>query len=507
MAFRSSATNLVPGDTNGKADIFVYDRQTDTIERVSLAADGTQGNDASSAALDQRRRPLRGLCFDASNLVPGDTNGQGRRLRVRPPDGHDRAGERCGRRHAGKRRIDVLASISADGRYVAFGSIATNLVPGDTNAKADIFVYDRQTDTIERVSVAADGTQGNDASTGASISADGRYVAFDSTASNLVPGDTNGQERRLRLRSPDGHDRASEPRCRRHARKRRIRLRPRSAPTAAMWRLTRPPATSSPATPMPRTTSSCTTARRTRSQRVSLAADGTQGNGDSPVPCDQRRRPLCGVLLDRQQPRPRRYQWRRATPSSRANPFAWSSRNHVVVLAAGQDVSGIDFGNHDIAPPTLSSLAPADDATGVGVEPNLVITLNEDIQKGTGNIVIKKSSDNSVVETIDVNSLQVTLCDTTATIDPSDDVGGEHGLLRGGRRRSVRGSFGLRLRGDQWSHGLEFYDRRLHRADRRYRERDARPAHQRGEQYHDRLQRTCHWLGSGRPHAHTQWRQ
>ena len=102
-----------------------------------------------------------------------------------------------------------------------------------------------------------------------------------------------------------------------------------------------------------------------------------------------------------------------------ANPFAWSSRNHVVVLAAGQDVSGIDFGNHDIAPPTLSSLAPEDDATGVGVEPILVMTLNEDIQKGTGNIVIKKSSDNSVVETIDVNSLQVTLCDTTATIDPA----------------------------------------------------------------------------------------
>ena len=61
-----------------------------------------------------------------------------------------------------------------------FSSTASNLVPGDTNGIADIFVYDRQTDTIERVSLAADGTQGNGASSAPSISADGRYVAFDS---------------------------------------------------------------------------------------------------------------------------------------------------------------------------------------------------------------------------------------------------------------------------------------------------------------------------------------
>ena len=59
--FSSSASNLVPGDTNGVSDVFVYDRQTDTIERVSLAADGTQGNGSSTVRLDQRRRPLRGV--------------------------------------------------------------------------------------------------------------------------------------------------------------------------------------------------------------------------------------------------------------------------------------------------------------------------------------------------------------------------------------------------------------------------------------------------------------
>ena len=82
VAFASIASNLVPGDTNGVADVFVYDRQTDTIERVSVAADGTQGNEVRRFSLDQRRRPLCGVSLEASNLVPGDTNGKAGRLRV-----------------------------------------------------------------------------------------------------------------------------------------------------------------------------------------------------------------------------------------------------------------------------------------------------------------------------------------------------------------------------------------------------------------------------------------
>ena len=132
----------------------------------------------------------------------------------------------------------MVRSISADGRYVAFHSDASNLVPGDTNGMSDIFVYDRQTDTIERVSVAANGTQGNGHSTSPSISADGRYVAFYSNASNLVPGDTNGTS------DVFVYDRQTDT-----------------------------------------------------IERVSLAADGTQGNGDSDCRLDQRRRPLCGVSL------------------------------------------------------------------------------------------------------------------------------------------------------------------------------------------------------------------
>lgn len=84
-------------------------------------------------------------------------------------------------------------AISGDGRYVAFISDATNLVSGDTDGVADIFVHDRQTGATERISIATDGTQANAGSSDVSISADGRVVVFTSSATNLVSGDTNGK--------------------------------------------------------------------------------------------------------------------------------------------------------------------------------------------------------------------------------------------------------------------------------------------------------------------------
>ena len=83
-------------------------------------------------------------------------------------------------------------SVSADGRYVAFESAASNLVAGDANGYIDVFVRDRKLHRTYLVSVSSAGVQGNDASFDPSISADGRYVAFESDASNLVAGDTNG---------------------------------------------------------------------------------------------------------------------------------------------------------------------------------------------------------------------------------------------------------------------------------------------------------------------------
>jgi Tol biopolymer transport system component len=191
VAFASLASNLVPGDTNGRMDIFVHDRLTGQTTRVSVASDGTEGNGDSgfpSISADGRYVAFASL---ASNLVPGDTNGTwdvfvhdrltGQTTRVSVASG--------GAQGNGDSRFP---SISADGRYVAFQSYASNLVPGDTNGVLDVFVHDRLTGQTTRVSVASDGTQGDSYSFGSSISADGRYVAFASYASNLVPGDTNG---------------------------------------------------------------------------------------------------------------------------------------------------------------------------------------------------------------------------------------------------------------------------------------------------------------------------
>jgi Ca2+-binding RTX toxin-like protein len=234
VAFESDARNLVPGDTNDRLDVFVRDRRTGQTERVSVDSAGGQiggflpsisadgrfvvfgsGSDAGLLMRDRLAdttepvgrgidgRPLSGSPSDISSdgrfvafsshgstNVPGDTNGHGdvfvhdrisgetERVSVDPAGGEGN-GDSYG------------AAISDDGRYVAFDSVAWNLVAGDTNDSNDVFVRDRLLGTTERVSVGAAGEQGNTYSRGADLSVDGRYVTFDSFATNLVPGDTN----------------------------------------------------------------------------------------------------------------------------------------------------------------------------------------------------------------------------------------------------------------------------------------------------------------------------
>ena len=193
VAFASLATNLVSGDTNNEQDIFVHDRQTGQTTRVSVATGGGQANLASSdpsISADGRYVAFESI---ASNLVSGDTNNTGD-IFV-----HDRQTGATTRVSIGPggtqaNRGSLAPSISADGRYVAFHSSATNLVSGVTNGTTHIFVHDRQTGATTRVSVASDGTEGNSGSIKPSISADGRYVAFQSIATNLVSGCTNGTQ-------------------------------------------------------------------------------------------------------------------------------------------------------------------------------------------------------------------------------------------------------------------------------------------------------------------------
>src|SRR5438876_794176 len=197
VAFVSAATDLVAADTNGVSDVYVHDRQTGTTERVSVASGGAQGNGSSGLigfafppALSADGRFIAFVSF-ATNLVAGDTNGA---TDVFVHDRQTGTTERVSVASGGTQgnAASVGPALSADGRFVAFLSDATNLVAGDTNGATDVFVHDRQTGTTERVSVASGGSQGNGFSAGPVLSADGRLVAFHSTATNLVARDTNG---------------------------------------------------------------------------------------------------------------------------------------------------------------------------------------------------------------------------------------------------------------------------------------------------------------------------
>ena len=128
----------------------------------------------------------------AGNLVAGDTNGNAGRLRARPTDGDDDAGQRGTRGHTGEWG-SWGPTISANGRWIAFQSGANNLVPGDTNIGTDLFVHDQLTGTTTLVNVGPGGAQPNRDIDSPRISADGRWVVFHSAASNLVAGDTNNQ--------------------------------------------------------------------------------------------------------------------------------------------------------------------------------------------------------------------------------------------------------------------------------------------------------------------------
>ncbi len=192
VSFISSASNLVPGDTNRAPDVFVRDRRLGTTRRVSVSSTEAQGNSLNGSFDPAISSDGRYVAFysDASNLVRGDTNDatdvfvRDRRL------GTTRRVSVSGTEAQGH-RDSYGPAISSDGRYVAFISGASNLVPGDTNDTGEVFIRDRKLGTTRRVSVSSTEAQGNSGSSGPAISSDGRYVAFGSEASNLVPGDTN----------------------------------------------------------------------------------------------------------------------------------------------------------------------------------------------------------------------------------------------------------------------------------------------------------------------------
>ena len=192
IPFSSDATNLVPNDTNGYVDTFLYDRVEQSVELINLAPDGTQANNSSgSGSISGDGRYVTFASF-ATNLVSNDTN-QKRDIFVRDRIEKTTKLVSVASDSTQANGVSYFSAINDNGRYVAFESDADNLVSNDTNEQRDIFVRDRIEQTTKLVSVANDGTQANGVSELGSISDDGRYIVFESDADNLVANDTNGQ--------------------------------------------------------------------------------------------------------------------------------------------------------------------------------------------------------------------------------------------------------------------------------------------------------------------------
>jgi hypothetical protein len=195
VTFDSNASDLAPNDNNGSLDVFVRDLQTETTSLVSVNAAGTGSGNAGSAGLSVITPGGRFVVFNsgASDLVANDNNGTNdvflRDLQAGTTTlvSVNRFGTNSGNQSS------AVASVSADGRYVAFQSNASDLVANDTNGKfVDVFVRDIQMGVTTLVSVNKTGTgSGNNGSGHPWISADGRFVVFESGASDLVANDTN----------------------------------------------------------------------------------------------------------------------------------------------------------------------------------------------------------------------------------------------------------------------------------------------------------------------------
>ena len=188
VTFSSFATDLVAGDLNGMQDVFLRDRLLGTTVLVSLAIGGAQGNGMSDQPSISADGQVVAFASSSSNFA-SDTNGL--------PDVFVRylstgitvrysTSSFGGEGNAG----GGAPRISADGVWVVFHSTSTNLVAGDVNGKQDVFIHRNQ--LTELVSVSTAGVQANDHCWSPVVSADGRFVLFYSAATNLVAGDLNG---------------------------------------------------------------------------------------------------------------------------------------------------------------------------------------------------------------------------------------------------------------------------------------------------------------------------
>ncbi|MEV4431544.1 hypothetical protein [Streptomyces sp. NPDC049555] len=197
VAFASTRSDLVPGDTNGKQDIFVRDRVRGTTERVSVASSGQADTFSMSPSISADGSRVGFLGF--GGLAPGDDAAAGVAELHRPHprifyirDMRARRTEVASKSYKGL-QVGVIGApvISPDGRHALFNAVSSEVVPGDTNGLTDTFLRDLRTGDVQMISRAYDGSPSNgNGVPGLAISADNRRVFFVSTASNLVPGDS-----------------------------------------------------------------------------------------------------------------------------------------------------------------------------------------------------------------------------------------------------------------------------------------------------------------------------
>ena len=188
VVFDSNATNLVPGGTSG-VQVFRKDLQTGAVKLCSADASGARGNGTSAVASMSGNGRYVAFESDATNLVPGVSGNQVYRKDVQ--SGEIVLGSRSASGAQGD-NYNTSPALSSDGRFVAFGSNATNLVAGVTGTQ--VLRKDLVTGTIVLASCDASGVQGDDSSFRPAVASDGRYVAFSSDAGNLVPGGTSGRQ-------------------------------------------------------------------------------------------------------------------------------------------------------------------------------------------------------------------------------------------------------------------------------------------------------------------------
>ena len=193
VAFWSFADNLVPADTDDRSDVFAHDRQTGDTEKISVDSSGNPANITSHRASISADGRYIAFQSSGNNLVEGDTNlADDVFVRDRQEGTTTRVSVKSsGAQGAGG---STRPEISANGRYVAFVSGARLAPGGSPGGLESVYVHDQQTGRTRLVSVDSEGNSGNGNSREPNISPTGRYVAFSSDAFNLVPGDVNAAD-------------------------------------------------------------------------------------------------------------------------------------------------------------------------------------------------------------------------------------------------------------------------------------------------------------------------